>query len=151
MFKIATLSINGLASWTKMAMLEDFLRREEIDILLLQEITHPNFDAFLSYKTYINVGTVGRVTALVSRDEIKITNVTRQPSVRGIAAEYRGMCLANIYAPSGAVQRQERECFCNSELTYLLRASPSSMIVGLDFNCVTNKTTALANSTIVER
>jgi hypothetical protein len=35
--------------------------------------------------------------------------------------------------------RQERERFNNNELLYLLRASPSNMIVGGEFNCVLNK------------
>jgi exonuclease III len=51
-FQIASLNIKGLASRAKMAMLEDFLRREEIDILFLQEVTQPSFEVFLSYKTY---------------------------------------------------------------------------------------------------
>jgi len=33
--KIATININGLALRTRMAMLEEFLRKEEINILFL--------------------------------------------------------------------------------------------------------------------
>jgi exonuclease III len=79
-FKIATLNINGLASRTKVEMLEDFLRRQEIDILFLQEVAHSTIQPLRSYKTYTNVGTVGRGTAMVRRNEITITNITRLPS-----------------------------------------------------------------------
>jgi hypothetical protein len=44
-----------------------------------------------------------------------------------------------VYVPSGTAEQQERECFYNNELPYLLRASPSNMVVG-DFNCVFNQT-----------
>ena len=77
---------------------------------------------------------------MVTRNEINLTNITRLPSERGIAAEYRGIWLANVYAPPGTAKRQERERFYNSELPYLLRASPSNMIVGGDFNCVLRQT-----------
>jgi exonuclease III len=43
-FKIATLNINGLATRTRMEMLQDSLRRQEIDILFLQEVEHPTLN-----------------------------------------------------------------------------------------------------------
>jgi len=106
-------------------MLEDFLRREEIGLLFLQEVAHSTIDTLRSYKTYTSVGTRGRGTAMVTRNEITITNITRLPSGRGIEAEYGGICMANVYTPSGTAKRQERGRFYNNELPYLLRASPS--------------------------
>ena len=149
MFKIATLNINGLASRTKVEMLEEFLFQREIDILFLQEVAHSTIDKLRSYKIYKNMETAGRRTAMVTRNEITITNITMLPSERGITEEYRGICLINIYAPPGIAKRQERELFYNNELPYLLRTSPSNMIVG-DFNCVLRQT-ALDTPNIVRR
>jgi exonuclease III len=56
-----------------------------------------------------------------------------------MAAEFNGIWLVNIYAPSGAARRQKREHFYNSELTYLLRAAHEHMILGGDFNGVLDK------------
>ena len=136
MFKIATLNINGLASRTKVEMLDDFLRRQDIGILFLQEASHSTIDTLRRCKPCTNVGTSGRGTAMVTRKEITITNITRLPSGRGIAAEYRGIWWGNVYAPSGTIKRREREHFYNNELPYLLRVSPSNLIVGGDFKCV---------------
>ena len=111
---------------------------EEIDILFLQEVVHSTFDTLRSYKACISVRTVGRGTPIMTRNEITITDITRLPSGHGIVAEYRGIRLVNIYALSGTAKQQEREGFYNNELPYLLRASPSNMIVGGDFNCVLN-------------
>jgi len=86
------------------------------------------------------VGTAGRGTAIVTRNEITITNISRLPSVRGIEVEYRGICLVKVYAPAGTPKRHERERFYNNEFPYLLRASPSNMIVGGDFNRELNQT-----------
>ena len=121
-------------------MLEDFLRRQGIDMLFLQEVAHSTIDTLCSYKTCTNVWTAGRGSAMVTRNEITFTNITRLPSGRRITSEYRGIWLVNVYAPSGTAKRQERELFYNNELPYLLRASPSNMIVGEDFNCVLNQT-----------
>jgi hypothetical protein len=38
-------------------MLEVFLRKQEIYILLLQEVTHHNFDMLRGYTDYTSVGT----------------------------------------------------------------------------------------------
>jgi exonuclease III len=43
-YKVATLNINGLMSHLRIAMLEDFLIKHEIDILFLQEVTQPVFE-----------------------------------------------------------------------------------------------------------
>jgi exonuclease III len=99
-FKIATLNINGLASRTKVEILQDFLRRREKDIPFLQEIAHSTIDTLRSYKTSTNVRTAGRGTAVVTRNEITITHITRLPSGREIAAKYRGIRLVNVYVPS---------------------------------------------------
>jgi len=77
---------------------------------------------------------------MVTRNEITITNITRLPSGRGIVAEYRGIWLVNVYAPPGTAKLLERERFYNNEFPYLLKASPSNIIFGGDFNCVLNQT-----------
>ena len=48
-----------------MEMLQGFLRPQEIDILFLQEVAHPNLNELLNYKTYNNVG--DRLCGLVVR------------------------------------------------------------------------------------
>ena len=66
--------------------------------IFLQEVAHSTIDTLHSYKTYTNVGTAGRGTAMVTRNEITITNITKLPSGRGIAGECRGIWLVNVYA-----------------------------------------------------
>jgi len=102
--KIATLNINGFASRTKVEMLEIFLRRQEIDILFLQEVAHSTIGTLRSYKAYSNVGTAGRGTAMVTRNEITITNITRLPSGRGIAA-----CDSSRFMPRQEQPSDRRE------------------------------------------
>jgi hypothetical protein len=47
--------------------------------------------------------------------------------------------LANVYAPSGAKKKIEREAFFNIALPLLLKDIPTTMILGGDFNCVLAK------------
>ena len=81
-------------------MLEAFLRFQEIDILLLQEVTQHILDNLHGYTTHYNIGTTMRGTAIVTRDEIQLVNVSKLPSGRAIAAKFREVWIINIYAPA---------------------------------------------------
>jgi exonuclease III len=144
-YKIVTLNVNGISSGMRMRMLEEFLQKQETDILLLQEVTHTEFDMIQGYKVHTNIGIYNRGTAMLTREPITLTNITRLPSGRGMAACYRGVWIVNIYAPSGTSRRQEREDFYNAEVTYLLWSIPPTMIIGGDFNCVLSQTDCTGN------
>ena len=126
-------------------MLNEFLYKQEIDIILLQELTHSDFDMIRGYRAYLNIGINKRGTAILTKEQIQLTNITRLPSGRGMAASYQGVWIVNIYAPSGTANRQEREEFYNVELVYLMRSLPPSMIVGRDFNCVLSQADCTGN------
>jgi exonuclease III len=88
--KIATVNINGITSREKVGMFEEFIRRHDIDILFLQEVTSPDVTAMRGYLTHHNTGTSMRGTSIVTRNEITLTNVSKLPSGPAIATEYRG-------------------------------------------------------------
>jgi len=88
-------------------------------------------ESLRGYEAHINIGTNGRGTAIVAREGIPLRNVSRIPSGRGIAAELQGVGIVNIYAPSGAEKKQEREVFFNIEIPHLLATIPSKMILGV--------------------
>jgi exonuclease III len=137
---IATLNINGITSSTRTQMLRSFIYKQDLDILLLQEVTHPCCENLAGYATYYNIGSTQRGTAIVARDNIVLNSITKIPSGRAIAAKFQDTWIINVYAPSGAVKRDERERFFNVDLTYLLRTETDKIIIGGDFNCVLNKT-----------
>jgi exonuclease III len=103
-FKIAILNINGIASSTRIRMLEDFINRQDIDFALLQEVTHANLN-FSKYTAYINEGIDKRGTAILVREGLTLTDIRRLLSGRGIAGTYNDTNIINIYAPSGAEKR----------------------------------------------
>jgi exonuclease III len=138
-YKVASLNINGLTSQLRIAMLEDFLIKHEIDILFLQEVTQSHFDNLRGYTAYTNTGTTRRGTAVLARDHLILTDIVRIPTGRGVEADFHGVWLVKIYAPSGAEKRQEREDFFNFDLPYLLQATPNTVILGRDINCVLAK------------
>ena len=144
-YRIATLNINGMSSPTRLAMLGDFLHKHEIDIIFLQEVTQPILHTLRGYAAHTNVGTNGRGTAIVTREHYTLNNIVRLPSGRGMAADFQGLWLVNVYAPSGAERKQEREVFFNIDLPQLLLETPSMMLIGGDFNCVLAKTDCTGN------
>ena len=78
-------------------MLENVLRVHDIDILFAQEVTSPETTNIGGYETHHNIGSSMRGTAILAKEGITLTNVTKLPSGRAIAAEYRGTLLINIY------------------------------------------------------
>jgi len=104
-YKVATLYINGIANCTRLRMLEDFLWKHDIDIILLQEVTSRNIDAMRRYTKYINIGTEQRGAAMMIKDGRTLTNIRRLPSGRGFAGTYNGTCFANKNAPSWAEKK----------------------------------------------
>ena len=136
MVKIATSNINGIKSKTRMGMLEDFLRRQDIDFALLQEVTCADLTTFRRYTAHTNPGTDRRRTAILVKEELVLSDIRRIPSGRGIAATHNGTRITNLYAPSGAEKRNARESFYNTEITSLLPSTDTEMIVAGDFNCM---------------
>jgi exonuclease III len=133
--RIASLNINGATAASKLDMLTEFLYRQEITILLLQEVTHNDVARIRGYDTYLNIGATLRGTALVVRKTTRIQQVQLLPSGRAIAATYGDLRIVNIYAPSGTANRVEREHFYNSELPSMMRHTPGTLLLGGDFNC----------------
>jgi hypothetical protein len=81
-----------------MRMPDEYLPKHEIEILLPQKVTHTDFDMIRGYNAYTNVATNNRGTAMITREQITLTDITRLPLGRGMAARYRGVWLANLYA-----------------------------------------------------
>jgi len=144
-YKVSTLNINGSSLGGRMGMLNDFIHKQEIDIIVLQEVTHTDFKMIRGYTAHLNIGINKRGTAILTREQISLTNKTRLPPGRGMAANYQGIWLVYLYAPSGTANRQEREDFYKVELVYLLRSLPSTMIVGGDFSCVLSQAECTGN------
>jgi len=65
-------------------------------------------------------------------------NIRKLPSGRGIAGTLVDTWIINIYAPSGAGKRRERETFFNNELAILLPTGPQELLLAGEFNCVIN-------------
>jgi exonuclease III len=87
---VATLNINGITSAIRLRMLDEFLHKQDIDIMLFQEVTDTNVNAINRYKAHVNQGTEGRGTAILTKEGLTISNIKRLPSGRGMAAVFNG-------------------------------------------------------------
>ena len=116
-------------------MLEYFLQKQEIDIILLQEVTWPVFDNIRDFATYTNIGTTGRGTTNLTLDHIQLTNIVFLPTGRGMAADFQTVTIVNIYAMLSREEEGQGKLLFE-ELPYLLRGIPPSPLVGGEFNSV---------------
>ena len=117
-------------------MLEHFIRLHDLDLVLLQEVTHQFITPFTGYDVHYNIGSERRGTAFLIRNTLFGTNITRIPSGRAISMSLGEIYVVNIYAPSGTSKRLERETFFNNDLPYLLHMATGDILLGGDFNCV---------------
>ena len=102
-------------------MLDALLRHQEIDILLVKEVTYHVLNNFRGYTKNYNIDANRRGTAIVARKGINLENIIISPSGRAMAAKFIEVWIINVYAPSGTAMKQERERFFSSELPYVLK------------------------------
>ena len=134
--RIASININGMRNATRVAMLTAFLRAQDLDIILLQEVVTPDCLEMPGYKVYSNVGANLRGTAIMIRGNIQTHHIEKIPSGRAMAVTCYGFRIINIYAPSGTAKKADREYFYNVELPGLLSTQTIPLLLGGDFNCV---------------
>jgi len=103
-----------------MSMVGAFLKSQDIDLALLQEVTNTDFTTFTDYIAIVNEGTEKTGTAILTKVGLQLQHVKRIPSGRSVPAMFKGIWIINIYAPSGGEKRSERECFYKTDVIYLL-------------------------------
>jgi exonuclease III len=106
--RLATLIINAVTAPTRIRMLEGFVRKQDLDVMFVQEVIDMVLDNMWGYKAYTNLGTTRSGTAFIAREKLELTEIKCLPSRKGIAARLNGVTLVNIYAPSGAEKRRGR-------------------------------------------
>jgi exonuclease III len=121
-------------------MLPDFIYKQDLDIVSLQEVTLPEITVIQQYMAHTNLGTEGRGTAILTNDRLRVDHIKHIPSGRGVAVNLRGVWFVNVYAPSGAERKAERESFLNSDLLKILRATLAELLLAGDLNCIINTT-----------
>ena len=62
-----------------------------------------------------------------------------------MAADFQNVTIVNMYAPSGAERRRDRENFFSNEFPYLLRGIPPVLLVGGDVNSVLTNLDAIGH------
>jgi len=102
----------------------------------MHEVTHLFTTGFQGYTIHYNNGTSRRVTAILTRDTVIVTNLTRIPSGRAIAATLGTLIIINVYAPCVNSKRSEREAFFNNDLPFLLGDTSDDILLPGDVNCV---------------
>jgi exonuclease III len=126
-------------------MLAEFIYKQDVDMVFLQEVTRPEVAAIQRYMAYTNLGTEGRGTAILTKDGVRVDNIKHIPSGRGIAVDLQGVWYINVYAPSGAERKPERETFFNTDLPLILPVTPKELLLAGDFNCIINSADSTGN------
>ena len=80
--------------------------RHTIYMLLLQEEKMEDVHNIFGYKAHLKFRNTGRRTAILAKEGIDLTRVTRWLSEGRIAAVYKTVGIVDLYAPSAISQRQ---------------------------------------------
>jgi hypothetical protein len=117
LYKIATLNIKGVVAPQRFLKLKEFFYEQDIDFLFLQEVTIPVFPPFAGYRTYVNVGTTHRGTAVIISDRMWLVKLDMLPSGLRMAASCGFLYLVIIHGTFGTSRWSEREEFFNEDLS----------------------------------
>jgi exonuclease III len=107
-----------------------------IDVALLQEVTHANINDIPHYNAWVNIGTEQWGTATLAKIGITACKEKRIPTGRGFSIKFKDIWFVNVYTPSGAKRRNDREQFFNVELPTILPLAPTELLLAGDFNCI---------------
>ena len=146
---IAYLNVHGQSglSVSKQKQIEDFIHRNQIDILHTQEInieeeTFSQCNFILSNYNIIQNNALNKYgTASFVRSEFLPENLKMDTKGRAIIFDISGLTLGNIYLHSGtdALSRGGRENFCAETIPQLLVNCKEMGCLGGDLNCITRK------------
>jgi hypothetical protein len=117
-------------------MLKEFLFFHDIDIAMLQEVTHPSLVDIPQYTSSLNIGVNKCGTAILLKEGLNVDDERKLPTGHGTAILTKGTSYVNVYAPSGAENRAHREEFFNVELPTILPVTPGPLVLAGDFNCI---------------
>ena len=146
---IAYLNIQGQTGLnvSKQKQIEEFLKKNEIDILNCQEINveEDSFNSCIFITSNYNIIQNNAVnkygTAVLVKNELEIENIKKDINGRAILFDINNLTLGNIYLQSGTdgQSRGLRESFISEIIPHLLTNKKDSGEIGGDFNCITNK------------
>jgi exonuclease III len=102
----------------------------------MHELTQQFTTGFQGYTIHHNIGISRRGAAILTRDSMVVTTISRIPSGRAIAATLGTLLIINVYAPSGTAKRSEREAFFNNDLPFPLGSASDDIQMGGELNCV---------------
>lgn len=107
----ATLNVNCLRSKNKQTMLRNFVKENDIDLLLLQEINIEDLNFIGNQYEYVtNIGDDFRDTAIVYRRGLEIAHTEKHTSGRITSILLKDQTLIiNMYLHSGNNYRLESE------------------------------------------
>jgi exonuclease III len=76
----------------------------------------------------------------LAKECYELVNIKRTPTGRGVDIEFQNITIINIYAPSGAEKKGERDSFYNEDLAKFITHPSTYLILAGDFNCVQSTT-----------
>jgi exonuclease III len=118
-YKTSTLNINGLTAPTKVHMLGDFLRTQNINILCLQKVSTYAISNIANYTTHLNIGTEGKGKAIITKEIYRMTNIRRIPTGRGISGRINGITTISLHETVGADRNRELDCLYSQDISFV--------------------------------
>lgn len=133
--KICTVNINAIAIESKKILLKEFILRNDLDAVLLQEVSFNDFSFLPSHHAIVNRSEQNVGTALLIRKTIPFDQIMMDPCGRIISVVVDGLNLVNIYGHSGSQYNAERDdLFQNMISPHLCKGN--LLVLGGDFNCI---------------
>lgn len=132
---IASINANCMKNTVKQKLINEFIAKNSIDILCLQEVNVERFDTFKGFEFFGNTGKDLRGTGFIYRTGYNISEIMCSEDGRITSAKIQGVRIVNVYAPSGSQNESERNIFFNNSILPFLNFDSPLLFIG-DFNCI---------------
>ena len=152
---IAYLNCHGQTKLTKVkqAQIEDFVKKQKVDILHCQEINidQDSFNScyFISsnFTIYSNNSLNGYGTSSLVHNDLNVENIKVDTEGRAIIFNIGNITFGNMYLKAGTDNdsRTSREQYCSEILPQLFLNVKESGTVGGDWNCCTERVDSTHN------
>lgn len=135
--KVVTININAIAVQVKKMLLKEFIVKNDIDIVFMQEVQFEDFSFIHSHDAFVNIDVTNKGTAILIRKSLNYSQLLMDPGGRVMSVLVDGLNFVNVYGHSGAQYKVERDVlFSDTIAVHFNKVGTVANFLGGDFNCV---------------
>lgn len=134
--KVASVNLNAMNVMAKKMLLKEFVIKNDLDVVFLQEVLFDNFGFIPTHHALVNISETNKGTAILVRKSLEISDFILDPCGRITSVVVDDINFVNVYGHAGSQYKAERDVLFEQNVTVHMCKRTADAIVGGDFNCI---------------